>query len=143
MKVRTHNMSKNNNYLKSTNAPDPVMETGFTVLQRVKFELGNKQYYSDEEYSLIIYENHLNPEATYNKDTDQRNMLETVYAIMQTLSNDLDLYRKIETEFSTEDQAYKYLQLRLQDIQNRIDSIPDPEEEETSNVSYMFYNRRW
>ena len=136
-------MSTNNNYLKGTGAPDPMMETGFTVLQRVKFELGNKQYYSDEEYSLIIYENHLNPEATYNKDTDQRNMLETVYAIMQTLSNDLDLYRKIETEFSTEDQAYKYLQLRLQDIQNRIDSIPDPETEESSNVSYMFYNRRW
>ena len=52
-------MSTKNNYLKSTNAPDPVMETGFTVLQRVKFELGNKQYYSDEEYSLIIYENHM------------------------------------------------------------------------------------
>ena len=49
MKARTHNMSTKNNYLKSTNAPDPVMETGFTVLQRVKFELGNKQYYSDEE----------------------------------------------------------------------------------------------
>lgn len=136
-------MSTKNNYLKSTNAPDPVMETGFTVLQRVKFELGNKQYYSDEEYSLIIYENHLNPEATYNKDTDQRNMLETVYAILQTLCNDLDVFRRIETEFSTEDQAYKYLHLRLQDIQNRIDSIPDPEAEETSNVSYMYFNRRY
>ena len=134
-------MSTKNNYIRK-DIPDPALSTGFTVLQRVKFELGNKQYYSDEEYSLIIYENHLNPEATYNKDTDQRNMLETVYAIMQTLSNDLDLYRKIETEFSTEDQAYKYLQLRLHDFQNRIDSIPDPEEE-SSNVSYMFYNRRW
>ena len=136
-------MSTKNNYLKSTNAPDPVMETGFTVLQRVKFELGHKQYYSDEEYSLIIYENHMNPEATYNKDTDQRNMLETVYAILQTLCNDLDVFRRIETEFSTEDQAYKYLHLRLQDIQNRIDSIPDPEAEETSNVSYMYFNRRY
>ena len=70
-------------------------------------------------------------------------MLETVYAIMQTLCNDLDIFRKIETEFATEDQAYKYLQLRLQDIQNRIDSIPDPEAEETSNVSYMYFNRRY
>ncbi|MCI8925899.1 MAG: hypothetical protein HFI45_18310 [Lachnospiraceae bacterium] len=136
-------MSTNNNYLKGTSTPDPVMGTGFTVLERVKFELGNKPYYSDEEYSLIIYENHLNPEATYNKDTDQRNMLEAVYSIMQTLSNDLDLYRKVETEFSTEDQAYKYLQLRLQDIQNRIDSIPDPEAEESSNISYLYFNRRW
>lgn len=136
-------MSTNKNYLEGTGAPDSIMGTGFTVLERVKFELGYKQYYSDEEYSLIIYENHLNPEATYNKDTDQRNMLETVYSIMQTLSNDLDLYRKIESEFTTEDQAYKYLQLRLQDIQNRIDTIPNPEEEEVSNVSYMFFNRRW
>ena len=70
-------------------------------------------------------------------------MLEAVYSIMQTLSNDLDLYRKVETEFSTEDQAYKYLQLRLQDIQNRIDSIPDPEAEESSNISYLYFNRRW
>ena len=85
----------------------------------------------------------MNPEATYNKDTDQRNMLEAVYSIMQTLCNDIDIFRKIETEFATEDQAYKYLQLRLQDIQNRIDSIPNPEEEEVSNVSYMFFNRRW
>lgn len=131
-----------NNYLRS-DMPDSGMGTGFTVLERVKFELGYRPYYSDEEYSLIIYENHLNPEATYNKDTDQRNMLESVYAIMQTLANDIDIFRKIETEFSTEDQAYKYLQLRLQDIQNRIDTIPDPEVEEQSNVSYLFYNRRW
>ncbi len=135
-------MSMKKNYLRS-DMPDSGMGTGFTVLERVKFELGNKPYYSDEEYSLIIYENHMNPEATYNKDTDQRNMLEAVYSIMQTLANDIDIFRKIETEFATEDQAYKYLQLRLQDIQNRIDTIPNPEEEEVSNVSYMFYNRRW
>lgn len=135
-------MSMKDNYLRR-DMPDSAMGTGFTVLERVKFELGNKPYYSDEEYSLIIYENHMNPEATYNKDTDQRNMLEAVYSIMQTLCNDIDIFRKIETEFATEDQAYKYLQLRLQDIQNRIDSIPDPEAEEPSNVSYMFFNRRW
>lgn len=135
-------MSTKHNYLKN-DMPDPYMSTGFTVLQRVKFELGNKPYYSDEEYSLIIYENHLNPEATYNKDTDQRNMLESVYAIMQTLCNDIDIFRKIETEFATEDQAYKYLQLRLQDIQNRIDSLPNQEEEVTSNVGYLFCNRRY
>lgn len=113
----------------------------FTVLQRVKFELGNKPYYSDEEYNLVIYENNLKPDDTYKKDNDQRNMLECVYAIMQTLCNDIDIFRKIETEFATEDQAYKYLQLRLQDIQNRIDTLPNPDEIRESNVSYMFYNR--
>ena len=45
-------MSTKNNYIRK-DIPDPALSTGFTVLQRVKFELGNKQYYSDEEYSLI------------------------------------------------------------------------------------------
>ena len=59
-------MSTKNNYIRN-NIPDPVMETRFTVLQRVKFELGNKQYYSDEEYSLIIYENQtgIHPDLTH------------------------------------------------------------------------------
>lgn len=130
-------MSTNNNYLTPPNAESL---NGFSVLDRVKFELGYKEYYSDIEYKLIIMENHLNPDATYNKDTDQRNMLESVYAIMQSLCNDIDIFRKIETEFATEDQAYKYLQLRLQDIQNRIYALPNPEAETTSNVSYLFYN---
>ncbi|BFL46645.1 hypothetical protein [Lactonifactor longoviformis] len=112
---------------------------GFTVLQRVKFELGNKQYYSDLEYQLVIKENHLIPDAIYNKEKDQRNMLEAVYSILQTLCNDIDIYRKIETEFATEDQAYKYLQLRLQDIQVRIETLTDLDKEDT-NISYMFCN---
>ena len=112
---------------------------GFTVLQRVKFELGNKQYYSDLEYQLVIKENHLIPDAIYNKEKDQRNMLEAVYSILQTLCNDIDIYRKIETEFATEDLAYKYLQLRLQDIQVRIETLTDLDKEDT-NISYMFCN---
>lgn len=133
-------MSTKNNYAIS-GVPDIEMATGMTVLQRVKFELANKQYYSDEEYEVIIYENYLVPDAVYNKDIDQRNMLEAVYAIMQSLANNLSLYRKIETEFATEDQAYKYLQLRLKDMLERINALENPEEEKVSNVSYMFYNR--
>lgn len=133
-------MSTKNNYAVN-GVPDNEMATGMTVLQRVKFELANKQYYSDDEYNVIIYENHLVPDAVYNKDIDQRNMLEAVYAIMQSLANNLSLYRKIETEFATEDQAYKYLQLRLKDMLDRINALENPEEEKVSNVSYMFYNR--
>ena len=140
MKVRKNKMSTKNNYAIS-GVPDNEMATGMTVLQRVKFELANKQYYSDDEYKVIIYENHLVPDAVYNKDIDQRNMLEAVYAIMQSLANNLSLYRKIETEFATEDQAYKYLQLRLKDMLDRINALENPKEEKVSNVSYMFYNR--
>ena len=127
MKVRKNKMSTKNNYAIS-GVPDNEMATGMTVLQRVKFELANKQYYSDDEYKVIIYENHLVPDAVYNKDIDQRNMLEAVYAIMQSLANNLSLYRKIETEFATEDQAYKYLQLRLKDMLDRINALENPKE---------------
>ena len=136
MKVRKNKMSTKNNYAIS-GVPDNEMATGMTALRRVKFELANKQYYSDEEYEVIIYENHLVPDAVYNKDIDQRNMLEAVYAIMQSLANNLSLYRKIETEFATEDQAYKYLQLRLKDMLDRINALENPEEEKVSNVLYM------
>lgn len=127
---------------KSSNYKEPDFITiRCKVLDRVKLELGNKQYYSDEAYAIIIFENRLNPYERYNKDTDERNMLESVYAILQTLANDIDIFRKIETEFATEDQAYKYLQLRLQDVQNRINLLPNPETEEESNVGYLFFNR--
>lgn len=122
--------------------PDAKFLTGATVLDRVKLQLNFKPYYSDEGYKIFIYENKLNPDATYNKDTDEKNMLKVVYEILDSLANDISLFRKIETEFATEDQAYKYLQLRLKDLKERIDSIPDPvdPDAEDNTVTFMFYN---
>ncbi len=36
--------------------------------------------------------------------------------------------RKVETEFTTTSEAYKYLQERIQNIKDRIESIPDTDE---------------
>ena len=139
MKVRIYNMS---NYLPNTDAPDAYLLTGATVLDRVKLQLNFKPYYSDEGLSIFIYENNLDPEETYNKDTDEKNMLKVVYEVLDTLANDISMFRKIETEFATEDQAYKYLQERLKDLKERIDAIPDPvdPEADNSNITFMFYN---
>lgn len=129
------------NYVVS-DAPDAEFLTGATVLDRVKLQLNFKPYYSDEGYKIFIYENALDPDATYNKDTDQKNMLKVVYEILDSLANDISLFRKIETEFATEGEAYKYLQMRLTDLKARIDDIPDPVEpgEDNSNITFMFYN---
>ena len=96
--------------------PDEMSLTGATVLDRVKLQLNFKPYYTDEGLKIFIYENALDPDATYNKDTDEKNMLKVVYEVLDTLANDISMFRKIETEFATEDQAYKYLQERLKDL---------------------------
>lgn len=131
----------NSNY-SVKDAPDPDLLTGATVLDRVKLQLNFKPYYSDEGLSIFIYENNLDPEETYNKDTDEKNMLKVVYEVLDTLANDISMFRKIETEFATEDQAYKYLQQRLKDLRERIDAIPDPVDPkaDNSNITFMFYN---
>ena len=115
--------------------PDAELLTGATVLDRVKLQLNFKPYYSDDGLRIFIYENKLDPDATYDKDTDEKNMLKVVYEVLDTLANDISMFRKIETEFATEDQAYKYLQ-------ERIDDIPDPvdPEADNSNITFMFYN---
>ena len=122
--------------------PDAELLTGATVLDRVKLQLNFKPYYSDDGLRIFIYENKLDPYATYDKDTDEKNMLKVVYEVLDTLANDISMFRKIETEFATEDQAYKYLQERLKDLKERIDSIPDPvdPEADNSNITFMFYN---
>lgn len=132
----------NSNY-SVKDAPDPDLLTGATVLDRVKLQLNFKPYYSDEGLSIFIYENNLDPEETYNKDTDEKNMLKVVYEVLDTLANDISMFRKIETEFATEDQAYKYLQQRLKDLRERIDAIPDPVDPkaDNSNITFMFYNQ--
>ena len=123
-------------------APDEILLTGATVLDRVKLQLNFKPYYSDDGYRIFIYENNLDPDVTYNKDTDEKNMLKVVYEVLETLANDISMFRKIETEFATESEAYKYLQLRLADLKARIDDIPDPvdPDADNSNITFMFYN---
>ena len=130
------------NYLPNTGSPDAELLTGATVLDMVKLQLNFKPYYSDDGLRIFIYENNLDPDVTYNKDTDEKNMLKVVYEVLDTLANDISMFRKIETEFATEDQAYKYLQERLKDLKERIDDIPDPvdPEADNSNITFMFYN---
>ena len=99
------------------------------VLDRLKMELSNKQYFSDEQYIQFLAENSLTPTDEYNKPTMQKQLLYTVLDILEAVSNDIDIMRSIETEFSNEGSAYKYIADRIQQVKDKIASIPEPEED--------------
>jgi signal transduction protein with GAF and PtsI domain len=109
-----------------------------TVLERFKTEIG-KEYFTDDIYSMYLGENNLDPAATYNKAAMQRNLLLTILDIFQVLANDIDLYRRVDTEFATTSDASANLSQRIDAIQRRINSIPDPTSNINSVVSYLFY----
>jgi hypothetical protein len=102
-----------------------------TVLERLKLELNNKEYLTDAEYTQFLKENDFDiiimPE--YDKLTMQKPLLYTVIDVLEVVSNDVDIMRRVETEFTTTSDAYKHLQERIQNIKDRIAAIPDPEEE--------------
>ena len=49
-----------------------------TNLERLKLELSNKSYYTDNEYNVFLNENNLIPTDTYNKDNNEIDLLKTV-----------------------------------------------------------------
>lgn len=99
------------------------------VLQRLKMELSNQEYFSDEQYIQFLVENSLTPTDEYDKPTMQKQLLYTVLDILEAVSNDIDIMRSIETEFSNEGSAYKYIADRIQQVKDKIASIPEPEED--------------
>ena len=111
-----------------------------TVLDRLKIELNNKDYYSDDTYSMYLEENGLYSNAFFDKATMKKALYQTVYDILDSLANNIDLFRSVVTEFSTTSEAYKYLQARLNDIQAKILSIPDDTAEEESNIHFLFHD---
>lgn len=114
-----------------------------TTLERLKLELANKQYFTDEEYTTLLNENNLTSTEPYNKATMQRDLLLTVLDILNMLTNDIDLFRKLEdstTGFS-QSSAYKLLEQRINALKERIEGIPLPQEE-LSDVHLIFTRRR-
>jgi len=101
------------------------------ILTRLKLELSNKDYFTDEELTQFLEENKFNIILlpNYDKVTMQKDLLLTVIDILEIVSNDIDIMRRVETEFATTTDAFNHLQKRIQTIKDRIASIPNPEEE--------------
>ena len=113
-----------------------------TVLNRLKTELNNKDYYSDDTYSMYLDENGLDSVANYDCNTMKKALYQTVYDILDSLANNIDLFRSVETEFATTSEAYKYLEQRLNTIEATIISIPDStdDNEPDSMFNFMFHD---
>ncbi|MBU5311061.1 hypothetical protein KQI38_03410 [Tissierella carlieri] len=94
-------------------------------IERLKLELNNREYFTDGEYAIFLEENNLNSIDEYDKSTMQRDLLYTVIDVLESLANDVDLMRKIETEFTTTSEAVKFINDRIERIKNRIENIRD------------------
>lgn len=112
-----------------------------TVLDRLKMELSNKEYFPDEQYAQFLTENSLTDTDTYDKSSMQRNLLLTVLDVLEAVSNDVDIMRSIQTEFSNESAAYKWMANRIQQVKDKIATIPDPDEEENSSCFSLMFTR--
>lgn len=108
-----------------TAEPDPNLRPNLTVLGRLAMELNHKKYYSDEELRVILHENGLEACDTYDKNRHFRQLLCAVLDVLESLANNIDVFRSVETEFATTSEAYKYLERRIQRLQQRIDSVPN------------------
>ena len=113
------------------------MATTVTVLDRLKIELSNKEYYSDDVLAIYLDENGLLSTLNY-ANSMKKQLLQTVYDILQSLSNNIDLFRSVSTEFCNTSEAYQYLSKRMDDLQVRILAIPDSTGNKTSVFNYMF-----
>jgi hypothetical protein len=99
------------------------------VLDRLKMELSNQEYFSDEQYIQFLTENDLTPTNDYVKADMQKQLLYTVIDVLEAVTNDIDLMTGISTEFSDIGQAYEFLEARIQQVKDKILAIPDPEED--------------
>jgi len=106
------------------------------VFDRLKMELANRAYLSDEQYRVLLEENGLTPDSEYTSRNYQ-GLLETVLDVLEILSNDVDLFRKVETEFTTTGAAFDALTARTQKIKSKIAKI-DKESGQASNSPFSF-----
>ena len=121
--------------------PDMELNTGFTNYERLLVELNNRLYYDESIYKKFLNENGLDAEEFYDKNTDHAQLLETVYSIVQTLYNNIDVFRKIETEFVTQGEAASALQNRLKNLRTEIERVKAEMHYDDSDFSFMFFTR--
>lgn len=111
-----------------------------TNLDRLKLAMANKQYLSDEQYSILLEENGLIPNETYTSSPqDKYSLLKTQLDILNTLSNNIDIFRSVETEFSNTSEAYTALSERIAKVERELSSTSFYEAP-VNQITYMYYN---
>lgn len=135
---------------------DSELATGFTNYERLLLELNYKNYYPNLKigemgadvdikasricvYEKVLNECGLDPEADYDKNTDHAKLLEAAYTILHSLLGNIDAYRKIETEFVTQGEAFTSLQNRLKDLRAEINRVKAEMHYNDSDFTFMYY----
>lgn len=109
-------------------------------LKRLQMELAYKKYYTENDLKIFLDENGLSWADTYDKNLHETQLLKTVLAVLQSLSNDISLYMRIETNFlGSRGEAFSSLQKRIGDMKKRIKEIEDGKKKKKSDFSFMFY----
>ncbi|MCD8297929.1 MAG: hypothetical protein LUC88_10190 [Prevotella sp.] len=102
--------------------------------------MNNKPYFDNTTLTNLLAENGLDAVDEYDKTNDQIPMLETMYDIFEALSNDIETYQKIETEFVTVSAAYANLESRMEKLKKKIDDLKVENGTASKITGYMFYN---
>jgi len=105
-------------------------------IERLKLELANRQYLEDEQYTVLLDENGLAAMVEYEA-ANRRALLSTVLDILEILANDIDLFRRVETEFTTTSAAYDALSARILKVKNKIAKI-DKEDGQMNDSPFSF-----
>ena len=111
-----------------------------TNLMRLQLELNNQPYLEESDLCYLLEENGLDPQEDYTQ-SNRLKLLYTVLAVFQILTNDIDLYRQIETEFTTTGEAIQAINKRIVQIKAEISQIEAENESATSPISYLFRGR--
>lgn len=104
---------------------EQVLHENVTNYERLMMYLNHKQYYPEYEMRVFLTENGLDGGELYDKNKHYRRMHCAILEILESLANNIDIFRTVETEFATTTEAYNYLERRIQRLKQKIDEIPD------------------
>ena len=114
--------------------------TSITNLSRLLLALGNKQYLTEEQYSILLEENGLTPLSNYtSSDQDKYALLKTQLDVLNTLANNIDLFRSVETEFANTSEAYTAIFERMAKVEKEIASTTFYEAP-ANQITYLYHN---
>lgn len=111
-----------------------------TNLGRLNLALGNKQYLTEEQYSILLEENGMIPTSNYTSTPQEKYaLLKTQLDVLNTLANNIDMFRSVETEFSNTTDAYTALFERITKVEKEIAST-SYYEAPINQITYLYYN---
>ena len=94
-----------------------------TIIQRLKMELGNREYFPEDQYVVFLDENNLNYSSMYKKETHKVDLLRTCIDILEAVANDIDIMMSISTEMGSTSAAYGWLMDRINYLREKLNDL--------------------